>query len=75
MKSSRVDYARFDNVFESKPFRAYLDSVGDAGAVQWEVGQDLIKLHQFKSLSPEVGSCDAVLRVMRGRKLIFTTSG
>lgn len=57
LKSNRVDYARFDNVFESKPFRAYLGSIGDGGAVPWEVEQDLIKLHLYKSLAPTVGSC------------------
>ena len=57
LKSNRVDYGRFDNVFESKPFRTFLQSIGDGDAVPWEVEQDLIKLHQYKSLAPTVGSC------------------
>jgi hypothetical protein len=57
LKSNRIEYGRFDNVFDSRPFQNYLRSVGDAGKVPWEVEQDLIKLHQFKSLSPRVGSC------------------
>lgn len=57
VKSGFADYARFGNVFESKLFRAYLESVGDVGAAPWEVEQDLVKLHLYKKLAPNVGSC------------------
>lgn len=57
VKSNRTDYSRFDNVFDSRPFQKYLESVGDAGRIPWEVEQDLIKLKLFKDLSSRVGSC------------------
>jgi len=57
VKSSRVDYDRFDNVFDSRPFREYLTQAGHAGAAPWEVEQDLIKLHLYPTLSEHVGSC------------------
>jgi hypothetical protein len=57
VKSNRTDYRRFDNVFDSRPFRAYLNSCGHSGGDPWEVEQDLIKLRLYKELSPLVGSC------------------
>lgn len=57
LKSSRTDYNRFDNVFDSRPFRKYLESCNHTGGAPWEVEQDLIKLHLFQDLSPRVGSC------------------
>lgn len=57
LKSSRTDYSRFDCVFESKPFRAYLQALGYDGKNPWEVEQDLIKLHLYKKLAANVGSC------------------
>lgn len=57
LKSSRVDYRRFDNEFRSAPFRAFLRCVGDAGRIPWEVEQDLIKLSLYPRLSEAVGSC------------------
>lgn len=57
VKSNRIDYPRFDNVFDSKPFIGFLELVGDGGAVPWEVEQDLIKLDRYKSLAANVGSC------------------
>jgi hypothetical protein len=57
VKSSRVDYARFDNVFDSKGFREHLAARGHRGVAPWEVEQDLIKLRLFGDLSKEVGTC------------------
>ncbi len=57
LKSNRTEYGRFDAVFESRPFKEYLNSQGDFGAVPWEVEQDLIKLHLFRGLSQRIGSC------------------
>ena len=57
LKSSRVDYSRFDNVFDSAPFKKFLSGVGDAGRIPWEVEQDLIKLSLYPRLSEDVGSC------------------
>jgi hypothetical protein len=57
LKSSRTDYNRFDNVFDSRPFRDYLVSRGHDGSPPWEVEQDLIKLRLFHQLSDRVASC------------------
>ncbi|GAM11757.1 hypothetical protein OR1_04075 [Geobacter sp. OR-1] len=57
LKSSRTEYSRFDCVMESRPFREYLQSIGHEGNNPWEVEQDLIKLHMYKGLSGNVGSC------------------
>jgi hypothetical protein len=57
LKSSRTDYGRFDYVIDSRPFQQHLKSCGHTGGDPWEVEQDLIKLHLYKSLSPRVGSC------------------
>lgn len=61
LKSSRVDYARFDDVLDSKAFLACLEGLGHRGAAPWEVEQDLIKLRLFGELSREVGSCVFVM--------------
>ena len=57
LKSSRIDYSRFDNVFEGAAFKEFLRKAGDAGRVPLEVEQDLIKLSLYPQLSVDVGSC------------------
>ena len=57
LKSSRIDYSRFDNVFEGAAFKEFLRKAGDAGRVPWEVEQDLIKLSLYPKLSGDVGCC------------------
>jgi len=57
LKANRIDYDRFDCVLDSKPFRAFLESVDHRGPDPWEVEQDLIKLHLYEGLSDDVGSC------------------
>jgi hypothetical protein len=57
LKSSRIDYSRFDNVFDSPVFKEFLRGVGDEGRVPYEVEQDLIKLSLYARLSEDVGSC------------------
>jgi len=57
LKSTRVDYSRFDCVFESQPLARYLSGAGHTGADPWEVEQDLLKLSRFAQLSSQVGSC------------------
>lgn len=57
LKSSRTDYNRFDDVFESRPFKDYLESLGHYGSAPWEVEQDLIKLRLYYELSDRVRSC------------------
>src|SRR5262249_96305 len=57
LKSSRADYNRFDSVFDSKPFREYLQSLGYSGQDPWEVEQDIIKPRLYQNLSEKVGSC------------------
>lgn len=56
LKSSRKDYNRYHSVV-GRAFREYLDSVGYGGQDPYEVEQDLIKLHQSRTLSNRVGSC------------------
>ena len=57
VKSSRVDYSRFDCVFESLPFKGYLVAQGHDGPAPWEVEQDLIRLRLFAGLTDAVQSC------------------
>lgn len=57
LKSSRTDYGRFDDVFDSAPFKAYLGSVGHEDPPPWEVEQDLIKLRLYHGLSDRVRGC------------------
>lgn len=57
LKASRTDYARRDDVFDSRPFRTFLESQGHGGRSPWEVEQDLIKLRLFPRLSNSVSSC------------------
>ena len=57
LKSSRIDYNRFDNVFDSHLLQDYLASRGHDGSSPWEVEQDLIKLRLFHQLSDRVASC------------------
>ena len=57
LKASRTDYARRDDVFDSQPFRTFLQSQGHRGRWPWEVEQDLIKLRLFLQLSNRVSSC------------------
>ena len=57
VKSSRVEYPRFDNVLDSKGFRDHLASRGHRGAAPWEVEQDILKLRLFGELSKDVGTC------------------
>lgn len=56
IKVSRRDDARFECVFESKPFIDYLAPHHD-GAAPWEVEQDLLKLQRMYALSDRVSSC------------------
>lgn len=56
VKVSRRDDARFECVFESKPFIDYLAPHHD-GAAPWEVEQDLLKLQRMYALSDRVSSC------------------
>ena len=50
IKVSRRDDARFECVFESKPFIDYL-APHHNGAAPWEVEQDLLKLQRMYALS------------------------
>lgn len=61
LKSSRTDYNRFDDIFVSRDFQAYLASRGHSSAAPWEVEQDLIKLRLFFELSDRVKSCVFVM--------------
>jgi hypothetical protein len=56
LKSNRIDYPRDDQEL-TPTFRAYLNSIGHRGSPPREVEQDLIKLHLYATLSPNVGSC------------------
>jgi hypothetical protein len=56
IKVSRRDDARFECVFESKPFIEFL-APHHAGDSPWEVEQDLLKLQAMYTLSDSVASC------------------
>ena len=56
LKSSRTDNGRFDCVLDGRA-RDYFRNLRHTGPNPWEVEQDLVKLHLYKTLSDSVGSC------------------